>query len=358
MIDYKGIMSIVNHALYKESLSGLLDCVCVKNQSFLITGASGLIGSCVVDLLMLANEKGWRNHVFALGRSREKLQSRFGSHLSSEYFHIIEKDVCTPLDNDSVFNYIIHCASNADPVKYARYPVETLNTNLLGGIHILNYAQKHSDSRLVILSSFEVYGDAGKSEYKEQDVGVSDFNLVRSCYSESKRAVETLTQSFCVEYGINASICRLCSVYGPTMATDDSKAQAQFLRSALSGGPIVLKSNGEQVRSYCYVMDVVSGIFYVLFKGCSSEVYNISYEKSVLCINEAASIIAEVSGSRVMNDMPSDLEKKGWSHPQDIILNNAKLKSLGWEGRYDFRSGVTECLNIMGCKSLAYNESE
>ena len=116
--------------LYRFALEKVVGAVEVNGKSFLITGASGLIGSCLIDLLMLANEKGQSNHVYALGRSLLKLEKRFANYLNSSYFHIIEQDICSPINDNLSFDYIIHGASNADPISYAKYPVETMKTNM------------------------------------------------------------------------------------------------------------------------------------------------------------------------------------------------------------------------------------
>lgn len=337
----------MNKGLYKNSLHKFIDTVEVNRKSFLITGASGLIGSCLTDLLMEANLSGRENHVYALGRSKSKLKKRFSDYYESGYFHIIEQDVCQPLDDSLEFDYIIHGASNADPVSYAKYPVETMTINLLGGINVLEYGKKHPNCQIVILSTFEVYGNAGKDEYSEEDAGLLNFNQLRSCYPESKRTIETLSKCYYDEYGVSVIIGRLASIYGPTMAENDSKAHAQFLRNALEGKDIVLKSKGEQLRTYCYVIDAVTGILCVLFHGCSNMAYNISNENSVVSIAEVAQTVADIAGTKVILDLPNELEAKGFSKPQNCILNNDRLRDLGWQGRYNLQAGIEETYNVL-----------
>lgn len=340
-------MDIRMNPLYRTALEKVLDAVEVNGKSFLITGASGLIGSCLIDLLMLANESGRKNHVYALGRSARKLENRFGDYLCYNGFHIIEQDICSPIDTNSKFDYIVHGASNADPIRYAKYPVETMNTNLLGIINVMNYAQKNVNCRVELLSTFEVYGNTGRDEYSESEAGVLDFNQLRACYPESKRAAEMVARCYSEEYGADVTIGRLSSIYGPTMADDDSKAHAQFLRNALAGKDIVLKSKGEQKRTYCYVIDAITAILYVLFHGEKGGAYNISNENSVVTIAEFAQIVAELSNRAVVFDLPSELERKGFSKPQNCILDNAKLRKLGWTGHYDITSGINETIRIL-----------
>ena len=338
---------MVENNIYKEALQRVISAVNVSNSSFLITGASGLIGSCLIDLLMLANEDGRHNHVYALGRSRLKLMDRFSAFVNNEYFHIIEQNVLSPLSDEYDFDYIIHGASNADPVSYSLYPVETMTTNLLGGYNILEYVRKHKDCKITILSTFEVYGNTGNDVYRESDVGIVDFNSLRSCYPESKRSLESLAHCYVIEHKIHANIARLCSIYGPTMLESDSKAHAQFIKNAIVGNNIVLKSKGFQRRTYCYVIDAVTGVLFVLLRGNKGESYNISNENAIASIAEVAHIVANIAGVKVVYELPSEIEAKGFSKPQNCILNNSKLKSLGWEGYYDVQKGLKETLSIL-----------
>ncbi len=149
------------------------------------------------------------------------------------------------------------------------------------------------------------------------------------------------------EYGVNANVARLSSIYGPTMTANDSKAHAQFLRNALEGKDIVLKSKGLQKRTYCYVIDAISGILTVLFKGNNAESYNVSNEKSIASIAEVANTVAKIAGRKVVFDLPSEIEQNGFSKPQNCILDNKKLRALGWEGKYSLDAGLEECYNIL-----------
>lgn len=339
---------MINNTIYRDALRRVIPEITIEDGSVLVTGASGLIGSCIVDLLMLANKAGRKFNVYVTGRNSMKLKDRFNSFSESSNLHIIEQDIRKPLDKRHSYDYIIHGASIADPRNYALYPVETILTNLEGARNVLNYCLKHRNTKVLMMSTFEVYGDAGKDIYQETDSGIVYLNMIRSGYPESKRCMELLTRSYVEEYGVNAVIGRLCSIYGPTMDKTDSKAHAQFIRNALNCEDIVLKSKGEQRRSYCYVIDAVSGLLCMLAKGVNGEVYNISNESSVASIADVAHLIAQLSGTKVVFNLPDDLETKGYSIPRNSILDNTKLKSLGWEGHYDLNSGMTECLTILG----------
>lgn len=328
---------------YQEAVGKIASEIQINNVKILVTGATGLIGSCIIDILLKANnsfEK--KNIIYALGRNKEKLKERFGTDAA---LHFVVQDVTEPIKVEDI-NYIIHAASNADPKSYAIYPVETILTNILGAKNVLDYCRDRK-TRVLFTSTFEVYGKLDQDEYAENQYGVIDLNLVRSCYPESKRTAEMLFKSYADEYGVDCVIARLSSVYGPTMKENDSKAHAQFIKNALMDENIMLKSKGSQVRTYCYVMDAVSGILTVLFKGETGEVYNVANESSIVSIAELAYTIAGYAGTKVVYDIPDEIENKGFSKPQNCILKTDKIKKLGWTGRYDLKSGVNETMTIL-----------
>ena len=257
---------------YRKSIENLAKSLDINNCSFLVTGATGLIGTCVIDVLTSANELFNANiKIYALSRSKEKIKNKFGNKVIP-----IAQDICDKIDLDICYDYIIHTASNADPVSYAQYPVETITINILGCKNVLDYCVNHIDTKLLFTSTFEVYGKINDVDvYSENIFGTIDPFVLRNGYSESKKCAEMLLHSYVDEYGINAVIARLPSVYGPTMAANDSKAHAQFINNALAGENIILKSEGKPKRTYCYVIDVVSAIFTILFKGETNQIYNI-----------------------------------------------------------------------------------
>lgn len=328
---------------YQESIKRIAAEIPIDEGRILVTGASGLIGSCVTDVFAEANRSyGKHFAVYALGRNEERLRARF-DHCRGVI--CLAQDIAKPIEIEGI-QYIIHAASNADPKSYALYPAETIRTNLLGAMNVLDYSRKWH-SRALLTSTFEVYGQSDQDCFSETDYGKVDIDMVRSCYPESKRAAEVLFKSYHAQYGADCVIARLTSAFGPTMLENDSKAQAQFLRNALRGDNIVLKSSGSQRRSYSYVMDVVSGILFLLFNGKSGESYNIANDNSVASIAEVAEAIAELAGVDVIYGAPDEIEKKGFSKPQNIILKADKINQLGWFGKYDLSSGLRETYSIL-----------
>lgn len=340
---------LINNPLYIQDLDRVIESVSIPDEkNLLVTGASGLIGSFLVDVFIRFNQTHHKNlQIYALGRSGDRLAERFRYAANCPYLHFISQDICIPLSGEN-YDYIIHAASNADPGSYARYPVETIAANVLGTWNILNYAKSHSETHILFTSTMEVYGSIPDKEiFSENDFGLIDYNLIRSGYPESKRTAELLIRSFVEEYGVNAVIARLGYIYGPTMTVNDNKVVAQFIRKAIAGEDIILKSKGQQMRSYCYIADAALGILTVLFKGQNGEAYNVANYMSVLTIADLANIVADISKSQVRYELPDYLEQKGFGNIQDAVLSTDKLSSLNYRPRYTIQEGLERTISIL-----------
>lgn len=316
----------------------------LKDKSILITGANGLIGSYVIDYLTYLNsQKMYNIKIFAMSRSLEKMEKRFAKHPNLFY---IEQDLNKPLFLNNTFDFIIHAASNAHPLAFSKDPVGTMKTNLLGTMNLLESIKDNQNTKFLYISTGEIYGNNVDKAFTEKDCGAVDSKLARSCYPESKRAAETLCMAYSQQYGIHTNVARLCYVYGPTITQDNSRADAQFLRNALDKKDIVLKSEGLQKRTYCYVADVVSALLTILTKAPSTEVYNIANKNSIVSIKEYAQTLANLAGTNLKFEIPNELEKRGYSKSADSILDAQKLSQLGWIPQYDIKSGLEHTLKI------------
>ena len=339
-----------NHLLYLEDLSQAAAAVPqgTDNISVLITGASGLIGSLLTDALLHYNRQSGKSiHVYAMGRNLERLQARFSRHQADGLLTLVSHDILQPLDHSQSFDYIIHLASNADPKAYAAHPAGTITTNVIGTYNVLEYARQHPGCRVFLASTMEVYGTMPPgNETTEEEFGLIDFNKVRSGYPEGKRVSELMLRSYTEEYGVDGAVGRLGYIYGPTMTDTDSKVVAQFIRKALAHEDIVLKSKGEQRRSYCYASDAAAGILTILFKG-ETGAYNIANRHSNVTICGMAETTAAIAGTSVIFDIPDDDEKKGFSVSQDAMLNEEKLLALGWTPRYTLEDGLKRTIRIL-----------
>lgn len=331
--------------LYREDISRILSVKgidALRGKTFLVTGATGMVGMHLIDALMALGDV----HVYAVGRSRERAKERLGEYYSSPLFTFIEQDVCDPLP-DVEADVIIPLASNTHPLAYSQYPIETMLINLKGAEHALELAVRHN-AVVLYPSTVEVYGNAiGEDVFTEDYTGRLNLSTSRACYTESKRSAEALCQSYIAERNACVKIVRLSRLFGPTMLMSDSKASSQFIKKALADEDIVLKSEGNQFFSYTYVTDAVCAMLHVLIHGDDGVAYNISNEMCDVRLKEFASLCAQYNGRDVVFDLPSETEKKGFSIAAKAILDNSRLKSIGWQPSYSMKDALHRTIEIL-----------
>lgn len=316
-------------------------------RSILISGATGMIGSFLIDVLM---EKGLDVTVYALGRNEEKARARFARWWEDPLFVFVPCDINKGLNlNVQAVDYVFHAASNTHPVAYATDPIGTITTNIIGTDNLLSFAAEHGVRRVLFASSVEVYGEnRGDQEYFTEDYcGYIDCNTLRAGYPESKRAGEALCQAYIRQKGLDVVIPRLARTYGPTMLMSDTKALSQFIKKGIAGEDIVLKSAGTQLFSYTYVADAVSAVLYCLFNGQCGEAYNVADSSSDITLRDLAGIIADCVGTKVVFDLPDATESAGYSKATKAIMDSRKLRALGWSARYDMRAGLERTIRIL-----------
>lgn len=349
-------MDIYSSSLYTEDIEIVsrlrLPWDKLKNKSLMISGATGLIGSFLIDVILEKNYQDDLNcTVYALGRDEEKAKKRFYKFKEDSHFVFIPYDVKYPLVRDDLdaVDYVLHLASNTHPLLYATDPIGTITTNLIGVQNLLDFAVKHHTTRFLFASSNEIYGEnRGDVElFKEDYCGYIDCNSLRAAYPESKRCGEALCQAYKAQKGLDTVIARLTRSYGPTMLMSDTKAVSQFIKNGIAGEDIVLKSKGTQYYSYTYVADAVSGLLTVLLSGKSGEAYNIAEENNDIMLKDLAEIIAEINGKKVVYEMPDEVESAGYSKATKARLDGSKLKALGWSPKYDIKPGIERTIEIL-----------
>lgn len=322
----------------------------LQNSSILVSGASGMIGSCLIDVLMQKNKIGLDCKIYALGRNAKKAKERFAYCDGSEYFEFIPHDINKPIERDlGRVDYVLHLASNTHPAAYSGDPIGTITANIIGTNELLNYAVGHQTERFLFASSVEIYGEnrGDVDKFDEGYLGYIDCNTLRAGYPESKRCGEALCQAYKKQYGFDVVIPRISRVYGPTMLLSDTKASSQFILKAAAGEDIILKSAGEQYYSYTYVTDAVSGLLTVLLKGENGEAYNIADEKSDIRLKDFAGLCAQAAGTKVIFDLPDAAEAAGYSTATVARLSSEKLKALGWRARTDIESGIEKTIEMV-----------
>lgn len=314
----------------------------LHGKRILITGATGLIGSYLVKYLVFLNSNynlSLRLHVIC--RSEEVGVSLFKQEIDTNLVVLHIHDVTQEVDYDIDIDYIIHLASPSDPLSFSKFPVNTMLANFIGTLNMLTLLKRNEHGRFLYISTGEVYGQMTHEFPKTEDMaGYIDTMDPRSCYPISKRAGESLCSSYKKQYNIDCVLARLCYVYGPTITPSNSRADAQFLRDVCFRSSLVLKSQGLQKRSYCFVGDVVSALLTILILGNSGEVYNVADPSSVITIRDYAEILSRISGIPIEFQVPSQEEISSFSKVQNAVLSPEKLLSLGWQPAITIKDGL------------------
>lgn len=309
-------------------------------KSILITGCNGLIGGSLLDFFLFLNKK-YQANIQIICLVRQSLEQ----HLFFDYspVTVMKQDVVQNIEFEGELDYVFNIASNAHPQAYDKEPVETMLTNIIGTKNILELA-KVKNAVVLYVSSSEVYGEleSGRENHIENYYGFIDILNPRACYSESKRATETLISSYAKEYGVRSVIVRPGYIFGARFGESNTRADVEFIKRVLSGQDIILKSEGLQYRSYCYVLDCVSAMLFTLIHKQYNEAYNISSDTGNIQLFEFAMKCAEIGNQKLIREYDV---VKGGSPVQNALLSNEKLKLTGWTECFSIEEAIADTFN-------------
>lgn len=314
-----------------------------EGKKILVTGSTGLIGyNLVCKLLSEGVDK-----IYATGRSITKLNSTFEDYSSRKELILLEHDAAKPLpDGIRDIDYIFHAAGPMERDIVMNRPVDVILPNIIGTINCLEFLKEQEKKfgkkgRIVIFSSVTVYNNPTNEDYvavENETSYAQSLDAPTACYSESKRMSEVIAKSYVKQYGVDAVISRFSTVYGPTKNIPDT-AFYEFVKKSINGKDIVVNSNAAPRRDNIFVDDAIDGLITVTLKGVSGESYNVSSNGKLdnyAAVDEIAQIAAREAnkGSQIVYKAVSDSIKRG------LMLDNSKLKSLGWELRVSMKEGI------------------
>jgi nucleoside-diphosphate-sugar epimerase len=303
-----------------------------NHKVILVTGATGLIGSHIVEALLM-NEQ---THVIALGRSKAKLEATFANCPSKGVLDCVEHDISSPLPASlGRVDYIFHAASPISGEVIRTCPLDVIHSNLNGTINCLEYLRQQGSGKMVVFSSATVYSVETPSHIaKEEDTMYADcIDAPNAPYSESKRMIEVIARAYHKQHGVDILIARFSYVYGYSKNAANT-AFYEFIRKALKGEDITMNKSGLPRRDNIYVDDAVEGLLHLCEHGLSGEVYNISsngdggnyaaVDEMAMCIAQSANKLHEGFSVNVT------FKTQGGERPEGLRLNNEKAKSTGW----------------------------
>lgn len=303
-------------------------------KTFLVTGATGLLGSLLIKSFIYFNQRATeRIHYVAVARSARKAKEIFQDAFCEENF--LFQEITDRIPEGVFCDYVIHTACPTVSSYMVSNPVETAVAITDGTKQILEYAKRTNASGMVYLSSMEAFGQCESRQERrtEQELGYVDLTSVRSCYPEAKRMAECLCNCYAQEYGVKVKIARLAQVFGAGVLPGENRVFAQFARSASRGENLVLHTTGESVGNYCYTKDAICAILLLCKKGESGQAYTVVNEQMTMAIKDMAETVASKLSegrSRVIFDIPES-NRYGYAPQTKMRLSGVKLQALGWK---------------------------
>ncbi len=323
-------------------------CEQLRGKSFLITGATGLIGSVMIKcFLALNHQKLLNTKIIAVIRNIEKARHVFGDEFDEIKFVIIEMNQIMPDIIIDKVDYIVHLASPTSSKYFVEHPVETLRTAIEGTTAILEFAKITQVKGMVYASSLEVYGSNHTDDWiSENFQGYVNPIEVRSSYNIGKRTCECLCHSYAKEYDVNVMMARLTQTFGAGISETDNRVFAQFAKSIIKNDNIVLHTSGASAKPYCYTTDAVRAILYLLLKGKKGEAYNIANKDSYISVHDMAQMIKNEFNSNI-DVVIAPQKDLGYAPETKLRLDTHKIESLGWKPIFCLREMYARLISSM-----------
>jgi dTDP-glucose 4,6-dehydratase len=295
-----------------------------------VTGGAGFIGSHLCEYLLSRGER-----VVAIDNLGSGDKANLSGLTKNEGFTFIKHDVRKPLKIKGELDFVYNLASRASPADFDRFPVEIMMTNSLGAYNVINMALDKK-ARFLMASTSESYGDPDVSPQQETYWGHVNPIGPRSCYDESKRFSEALTMTFIRHHGLDGRIIRIFNTYGPRMRLNDGRVVPNFITQALAGKPLTVYGDGSQTRSFCYVSDLVRGIYSMMHADVKGEVVNLGNPDEMTVLELARKVKAMTGSASVIAFKPLP-ENDPLQRRPDISKAEALL---GWVPEVGLEEGL------------------
>jgi len=304
-----------------------------------ITGAAGFLGSHLCDHFLA---RGWQ--VVGIDNFLTGVAGNLAHLEGNGRFRFLRRDVAKPFDVEGTVDVVLHFASPASPRDYLRYPIETLEVDSVGTVNALALAEAHG-ARFVLASTSEVYGEPEVHPQPESYWGNVNPVGPRSVYDEAKRFAEALTMAYHRSRGLDCRIARIFNTYGPRMRADDGRVVPQFISCALSGLPLPVHGDGRQTRSFCFVGDLVEGIYRLAtHDGVGGEVINLGNPEEVSVLELIDTLAALIGATLDVVYLPLPQDDPTRRRPD---IRKAQER-LGWAPTVPLREGLRRTIESFG----------
>lgn len=318
----------------------------LEGRTLLISGGSGFLGSYFNQVISQLNKKVLKKKCRVLSvdnyitGSEEK---NFLGEIDNSNIEFIYHDVRLPMFIRENIDYVVHAAGLASPYYYKKYPLETIESAIVGIKNLLELARTKKTKGFLFFSSSEIYGNPDSKYVPTPETYVGNVSSVgpRACYDESKRLGETISMIYHQQFGIPTKIVRPFNVYGPGMKPDDYRVIPTFLYKGLNGENLLVHGTGKQTRTFCYVTDAIIGFFKILLSGKPGEIYNVGNDKPEITMYELAKIIAKTLDNKVKVKTIDYPKSYPAGEPQRRCPDLTKIKTqLGYKPSVDLEKGL------------------
>lgn len=322
----------------------------LEGKTILISGGSGFIGSYINAILYLLNKKIFKNKckVISIDNYITGSKKNFLLDIGDKNFQFLDGDIRLPVVTNEKVDYIIHAAGLASPFYYKKYPLETIESAILGAKNLLELARVTKPVSFLFFSSSEIYGDPDPKFVPTPETYAGHVSSVgpRACYDESKRLTETLCMTYHQIYNIPIKIVRPFNIYGPGMKHIDYRVIPTFIYNGLRGKDLPVHDKGIQTRTFCYITDAIVAIFKVLVSGKAGEVYNIGNDHPEIGMFELAQTITEMLANGVKPRRKNYPKNYPAGEPQRRCPDLTKIKThLNYEPKIDLKIGLRQTIN-------------
>ncbi len=321
------------------------EALALEGKTILISGGSGFIGSYINAVLYLLNKRFFKKkcRVISIDNYITGSKKNFLLDIKDKNFKQLDGDIRLPVITNEKVDYIIHAAGLASPYYYKKYPLETIESAILGAKNLLELARVTKPTSFLFFSSSEIYGDPDHESVPTPETYAGHVSSVgpRACYDESKRLAETLCVTYNQIYDVPIKIVRPFNIYGPGMKHIDYRVVPTFIYNGLRGQDLPVHDKGVQTRTFCYITDAIIAIFKVLISGRKGEVYNIGNNNPEIGMFELAQIISEMLGNKTKPRRKSYPPNYPAGEPQRRCPDLTKIKTeLNYEPQVDLKTGL------------------